>query len=76
MNAINYNKSFDKLKIIEAINNPHDSLYYKLYKEAVNDPATCDQAIRDMAEQIRDNEGLMRVIIGDRAVELIKQYKS
>lgn len=74
MNATNLNKSFQKLKIVEAVTNPHDSVYYAIYRDAVNDPATADEAIRDMAAQIKDNEGLMRTIIGSKAVELIKQY--
>jgi hypothetical protein len=75
MNAMNYNKSFTKLKITEAVTSD-GSLYGDTYKASVNNPATADEAIRDMAAQIRDNEGLMRVIIGDRAVELIKQYNN
>lgn len=76
MNAINYNNSFQKLNIIEAVNNPHDSVYYTVYRDAINDPATADQAIRDMAAQIKDNEGLMRTIIGNKAVDLIKKYNN
>jgi hypothetical protein len=75
MNAINYNKSFTKLKITDAVTSD-GSLYGDTYKASVNDPATADEAIRDMAAQIKDNEVVMRGIIGNKAVDLIKKYNN
>lgn len=66
-------RSFEKLKIAEAVTSD-GSLYGNVYQSSVNDPATADEAIRDMAAQIKDNEGLMRTIIGSKAVDLIKSY--
>jgi hypothetical protein len=68
-------KAFEALKISEAVLSDHDqSLYGLTYAKACASADTLQQAIRDMAAQIRDNEGLMRVIIGSRAVDLIKKY--
>lgn len=67
--------SFEKLKISLAVVSD-GSLYGNTYALAVSHHSTIDQAIRDMAAQIKDNEGLMRTIIGNKAVDLIKKYNN
>lgn len=70
---MNLSRSFDKLKIAEAVTSD-GSLYGNTYAACVKEPSLIDQAIRDMAAQVKDNEGLMRTIIGNKAVDLIKKY--
>ena len=75
MKPLNLSRSFDKLKIIEALKSANPSTMFGIQVQlGCEDPARHDEVIRNVKDQMRDNLPLTTRIVGVTAINLINQY--
>ena len=73
MNTTNLSRSFEKLKIQQAIAATNDqSLFCQVLRLYIVD--MFDDCIVMLVDQINDNERLCRKVVGTDTVDMIKRY--